>query len=110
MPVANADGGQETLRADDLFHLPPGHTVAVEEDVAYVEFSPPAAHDAFLAAAKRNAATAGHLSVEPTLGQAVGTARAATRVRPGLVHLKNVTVCLPSRGTTHGSGSWRRPA
>ena len=35
----------------------PGHTVVVELDVEYIEFSPPAAHDEFMQAAKRNLAT-----------------------------------------------------
>src|SRR4051812_19296155 len=47
---------EETLRAGDLFYLPPGHTVAVQHDVEYVEFSPPGAYDAFLEAAQRNIA------------------------------------------------------
>ena len=34
--------GEETLRAGDLFYLPPGHTPLVEEDAEFVEFSRPA--------------------------------------------------------------------
>jgi hypothetical protein len=56
MRVTSADG-EETLRAGDLFYLPPGHTVAVQHDVEYVEFGPPGAYDAFLEAAQRNIAT-----------------------------------------------------
>jgi hypothetical protein len=58
MLVTHADDSQETLRAGDLFYMPPGHTVAVEQDVEYVEFSPPAAHDEFIQVAKRNTALA----------------------------------------------------
>ena len=57
MRITAADG-EEVLQAGDHFYLPPGHTMAVEEDVEYVEFSPPAEHDAFLTLAMRNAATA----------------------------------------------------
>jgi mannose-6-phosphate isomerase-like protein (cupin superfamily) len=57
MLVKYADG-EEPLRVGDLFYLPPGHAVAVEEDVEYVELSPPTAHDNFVEAAKRNS-TAG---------------------------------------------------
>ena len=50
--------GEETLQAGDLFYLPPGHTPLVEEDVEFVEFSPPAEHDAVLDVVKANAAAA----------------------------------------------------
>jgi hypothetical protein len=56
MRVTSADG-EETLRAGDLFYLPPGHTVADQRNAEYVEFGPPGAHDAFLEAAQRNIAT-----------------------------------------------------
>jgi hypothetical protein len=46
--------GEETVRAGDLFYLPPGHTVVVQHDVEYVEFSPPGAYDDVLEAAQRN--------------------------------------------------------
>jgi hypothetical protein len=49
--------GEETVPAGDLFYLPPGHTVAVQHDVEYVEFSPSGVYDDFLAAAQRNIAT-----------------------------------------------------
>jgi hypothetical protein len=49
--------GEETVRAGDLFYLPPGHTVVVHHDVEYVEFSPPGAYDDFLEAVQRNIAT-----------------------------------------------------
>jgi hypothetical protein len=48
--------GEEFLRAGDLFYLPPGHTPFVEEDVEFVEFSPPAEHEAVLDVVKRNLA------------------------------------------------------
>ena len=57
MRVTYADG-EETLTADDLFYLPPGHAVFVDESVRYVEFSPPPVHDAFIAVATRNAGRA----------------------------------------------------
>ena len=34
------DGLVETLRAGDLFYLPPGHTVKTDDGVTLVEFSP----------------------------------------------------------------------
>lgn len=40
--------------ATDLSSGPPGHRAAGEQDVEYVEFSPPAAHDEFLTVARRN--------------------------------------------------------
>jgi len=54
MLVTYADR-EETVRAGELFYMPPGHTVMVERDVEYVEFSPPAAYETFLEIAKRNA-------------------------------------------------------
>ena len=56
MRVTFADG-EESVRAGDLFYLPPGNTVVVQHDVEYVEFSPPGAYDDFLEAAERNIAT-----------------------------------------------------
>ena len=38
--VDYADGKQETVRAGDVFFWPPGHTVRVDEDTAFLEFSP----------------------------------------------------------------------
>ena len=34
--------GEETLRAGDIFYLPPGHAPLAEEDAEFVEFSRPA--------------------------------------------------------------------
>ncbi len=38
--VDYADGQRETVRAGDIFYWPPGHTVRVDEDAAFLEFSP----------------------------------------------------------------------
>lgn len=37
-------GGQETVRADDLFYWPPGHNVKVNADAEIVMFSPEHEH------------------------------------------------------------------
>ena len=50
--------GEEILTAGDLFYLPPGHSPFVEEDVEFVEFSPPAEHQAVLNTIQANIATA----------------------------------------------------
>lgn len=53
---------KETLAAGDLYYLyylPPGHTVIAEEDVEFIEFSPPDEYDEVLAAVQRNAAAQG---------------------------------------------------
>ena len=49
---------EEILQAGDLFYLPPGHTPYVEEDCEFVEFSPPAEHQAVLDAIQENIAAA----------------------------------------------------
>ena len=38
--VRYADGTEEVVRAGDVYHWPPGHTVWVDEDYEAVEFSP----------------------------------------------------------------------
>jgi hypothetical protein len=38
--IGYTDGQEETLRAGDLFYLPPGHTARSDEGITYVEFSP----------------------------------------------------------------------
>ncbi len=38
--VGYQDGGAETVEAGDLYYWPPGHTIAVETDTKYIEFSP----------------------------------------------------------------------
>jgi len=58
MRVLNRDG-EETLQAGDLCYISPGHAPIVEEDVEFLEFSPPAEHEAVLEVIKRNAAAAG---------------------------------------------------
>ncbi len=40
LTIAYSDGHEETLRAGDLFYLPPGHTPRTDEGVTFVEFSP----------------------------------------------------------------------
>jgi hypothetical protein len=50
--------GEEVLTQGDLFYMPPGHTGVVEEDVEFVEFSPPGEHEAVLEVVRRNAASA----------------------------------------------------
>jgi quercetin dioxygenase-like cupin family protein len=56
MRIVYADGGGEVLRAGDLFHIPAGHVPVVEEDVEFVEISPPADAEAVMDALRRNAA------------------------------------------------------
>ena len=48
--------GDEVLQAGDLFYMPPGHSGVAEEDVQFVEFSPPDEHEAVLEVLRRNAA------------------------------------------------------
>lgn len=38
--VDYADGTHEVCKAGEMFHWPAGHTVRVEEDTSFVEFSP----------------------------------------------------------------------
>lgn len=38
--VKYTDGRTETVSAGDVYHWPPGHTVAVDEDYESIEFSP----------------------------------------------------------------------
>lgn len=53
-----SDDGEELIQAGDLFYLPPGHVPIVEEDVEFLEFSPPADHQAVLDVIARNATAA----------------------------------------------------
>ncbi len=53
------DDGEELMQAGDLIYFPPGHVPIVEEDIEFLEFSPPAEHEAVLDVIKRNAAAAG---------------------------------------------------
>ena len=36
----HADGTEEVVRAGEVFYAPPGHTAWVEEETAYLDFSP----------------------------------------------------------------------
>ena len=56
MRVIYTDGEEEMLAAGDLWYMPPGHTVIVDEDVEFVEFSPPEEYDEVLEVLQRNAA------------------------------------------------------
>lgn len=38
--VTYADGEEELVRAGEVYHWPPGHTVRVDEDYEAMEFSP----------------------------------------------------------------------
>ena len=49
----------ETLDAGDLYYMPSGHTIAAEEDVELIEFSPPQGYDEVLAVLYQNAAKSG---------------------------------------------------
>jgi hypothetical protein len=42
--TTDANGGKETVSANDLFHWPPGHNVKVDEDAEIVMFSPQREH------------------------------------------------------------------
>ena len=42
--TTDADGIQETISANDLFHWPPGHNVHVDDDAEIVMFSPQHEH------------------------------------------------------------------
>src|SRR5262245_28548249 len=53
------DDGEELLQAGDLVYIPPGHVPIVEEDIEFLEFSPPAESEAVLEVVKRNVAAAG---------------------------------------------------
>ena len=44
LTTTNADGVQETVNANDLFHWPPGHNVKVDSDAEIVMFSPQHEH------------------------------------------------------------------
>jgi hypothetical protein len=44
LTTTDADGTQETVRANDLFYWPPGHNVRVDDDAEIVMFSPQHEH------------------------------------------------------------------
>lgn len=54
--VEHGDGRAEMVRAGDVCYLPPGHTGVAEEDLVFLELSPPDEHDRFLEAARANLA------------------------------------------------------
>lgn len=51
--------GEEIMQTGDLCYIPPGNAPIVEEDIEFLEFSPPAEHEAVLDVIKQNAAAAG---------------------------------------------------
>jgi hypothetical protein len=44
LTVTYGDGSSELVRGNDLFYWPPGHTIAVQQDVEMVLFSPQQEH------------------------------------------------------------------
>jgi hypothetical protein len=44
LTTTDAQGAQETVRADDLFYWPPGHNVQVDADAEIIMFSPQHEH------------------------------------------------------------------
>lgn len=44
LTTTDANGRQETVRANDLFYWPPGHNVRVDEDANIIMFSPEHEH------------------------------------------------------------------
>ncbi len=44
LTTTDADGVHETVKANDLFYLPPGHNVKVDEDAEIIMFSPQREH------------------------------------------------------------------
>jgi hypothetical protein len=49
LTTTDAQGGQETVRASDLFYWPPGHNVKVDADAEIIMFSPEHEHSAVIA-------------------------------------------------------------
>ncbi len=45
LTVTYADGTQEVVRGQELFYLPPGHTVRVSRDAELILFSPQREHN-----------------------------------------------------------------
>jgi hypothetical protein len=56
--LAVAEHVAGSIRAGDLYYLPPGHTGVVVEDFECIEFSPSAAHEQVIDIVKRSAAMA----------------------------------------------------
>ena len=48
--------GEETIRAGDVYYMPPGHTGVAEEDTEFLEVSPLDQHRHVLDVARRNLA------------------------------------------------------
>ena len=44
LTTTDAEGGQETVNANDLFYWPPGHNVKVDADADIIMFSPQTEH------------------------------------------------------------------
>lgn len=44
LTTTDANGGQETVKTNDLFYWPPGHNVKVETDAEIIMFSPQREH------------------------------------------------------------------
>jgi mannose-6-phosphate isomerase-like protein (cupin superfamily) len=53
LDIQHADK-EETLRAGDVFYLPPGHTGVAVEDTEFLEVSPPDKHQQFIDRAHHN--------------------------------------------------------
>jgi uncharacterized RmlC-like cupin family protein len=47
--IRYGDGADEVVRAGEMFYLPPGHVPRIEDDIAFVEFSPQGEYDAVIA-------------------------------------------------------------
>ena len=58
LEITHANGRDETLRAGDVYYLPPGHTGVAVEDTEFLEVSPPDEHQRFIDAARENLAAA----------------------------------------------------
>jgi len=48
MHVRYSDNHEEVIDAGQLYYLPPGHTIWIDEDIDLVEFSPSEEHDIVL--------------------------------------------------------------
>ena len=57
LTVTYQDGSSESVRTGDLFYWPPGHTLAVSEDVDMVLFSPEKEHCAVVEHVRRQLAS-----------------------------------------------------
>ena len=57
--IQYANGDEETLKAGEVYHMPPGHTGVAEEDTEFLEVSPSHEHQRFVDNANRNLAAQG---------------------------------------------------